>query len=159
MLYTKVGAPIVARTILEKRAVFGGEENGGLIFPQHQHCRDGAMGLAVVLELLAATERGLSDLLADIPVYYLKKNSIPYPSELKGRTLKALIEAFEGKRIETLDGVKVHYENGWALVRPSGTEAIFRVFSEARTEEEASKINAEAVSVLKGIIGRLARDA
>lgn len=152
VLYTKVGAPVVARTIYEKGAIFGGEENGGLIFPEHQYCRDGAMGLATVLELLASSQRSLSEVLAEVPKYYLEKNAVRCPPELKERVLEALLETLKGKRIETLDGAKVHYQNGWVLIRPSGTEAIVRVFSEARTAEEASDINAQAVTVLRSLI-------
>ncbi len=53
LIYTRVGAPIVARKMMEVGAVFGGEENGGLIFPKHQFCRDGAMTVAKMLEIVA----------------------------------------------------------------------------------------------------------
>src|SRR5207237_9778802 len=61
---TRVGSPIVARTMFETGAVFGGEENGGAIFPEHQFCRDGAMSAAKMLELLAHESQALSELVA-----------------------------------------------------------------------------------------------
>ncbi len=159
VLYTKVGAPVVARTIFEEGAIFGGEENGGLIFPEHQYCRDGAMGVATMLELLASSQRSLSEVLAEVPKYYLEKSSVSCPHELKKRVLEGLLGALKGKRVETLDGAKVHYQNGWVLVRPSGTEAVIRVFSEARTAQDALDINAEAVSVLRSLIEEMGSEA
>ncbi len=155
VLYTKVGAPLVARRMFEEGAVFGGEENGGLIFPRHQYCRDGAMGLAVVLELMATEQASLSDILSKIPKYSLVKTSVPCPAELKGRALEALASRFEGKAIDTTDGVKVTHEEGWVLARPSGTESIFRVFSEGKTQKEAERLSEETVSILDGIIESL----
>ena len=57
VIYTKVGAPIVARKMMEVGATFGGEENGGLIFPEHQYCRDGGMASVAILELMAIFRR------------------------------------------------------------------------------------------------------
>jgi phosphomannomutase/phosphoglucomutase len=155
VVYTKVGAPLVARTMYEIGATFGGEENGGLIFPEHQYCRDGAMGLAVVLEIMATQGASLSELLSRIPSYNLVKRSVPCPHELKEAVLQALEERFSGRELETIDGIKVRHDGGWVLVRPSGTEAIFRVFSEGRTEEMAEGLAEEAVSLLKGVIEEL----
>ncbi len=155
VIYTKVGAPLVARTMYEKGAVFGGEENGGLIFPEHQHCRDGAMGLAVMLEIVASEGVSLSKLLSRVPTYRLIKSSVPCPPGVKDRVQDALLPVFEDREVETIDGLKVRYEHGWVLIRPSGTEPIFRIFSEGRTKEEARKLNAEAVAVLRDVIDSL----
>lgn len=152
VIYTRVGAPLVARTMFEVGAVFGGEENGGLIFPEHQYCRDGAMGLSVLLELMAAEETSLSDLLTGIPTYHLVKSSLPCSADLKERVMEALATRFKERRVETIDGVKVFHKGGWVLMRPSGTEAIFRVFSEGSTLEEAERLNREAVSILREVI-------
>src|SRR4030043_112526 len=50
VIHTAVGSPIVARVMIKEKAVFGGEENGGLIFPEMQYCRDSAMSIAKILE-------------------------------------------------------------------------------------------------------------
>lgn len=147
--YTAVGAPLVARTMRDEGAVFGGEENGGLIFPRHQHCRDGAMGMATVLEIVATEERGLSDLLAPLPTYHLKKSGVACPQEHKEAVLAALLPRFEGRRVETVDGLKVWEGDGWVLIRPSGTEALFRVFAEGTSPEAARRLHDEAVAAVQ----------
>lgn len=137
--YTMVGSPIVARAMIQKGAVFGGEENGGLIFPELQYCRDGAMSGAKVLEIVAKHGR-LSDLLDRIPSYSQYKTKTRCPDEKKQRVMERLAAGAKGDRVDTTDGVKIFSGKSWVLVRPSGTEPIFRVFSEAPTMQEAEDI-------------------
>lgn len=158
VVYTKVGAPLVARRMVEEGAVFGGEENGGLIFPEHQYCRDGAMGLATLLELMATEGEELSTLLSRIPSYHLVKSSVACPHDLGEGVLRELATMFKGRRVETIDGLKIFSEGGWVLIRPSGTEAIFRIFSEARTGGVAEALNEEGAIALRGVIEQLEED-
>ncbi len=146
---TKVGAPIVARAMFEMGAVFGGEENGGVIFPSHQFCRDGAMAVAKMLELLAHSKKSLSELVAELPRYSLSKANVPVPVERRDEVLASLIKLVQGRKVETIDGVKVHAADGWVLVRPSGTEAIFRIYAEAKTAERAEALAAEGSELVR----------
>ncbi len=152
VVYTKVGAPIVARKMLKIGAVFGGEENGGLIFPEMQYCRDGAMGLAKVLELMAHTKMRLSELLARVPIYHQNKMSVPCPEEKKKAVLDALAKKFAEQNPLTIDGVKISGEDWWVLIRPSGTEPIFRIYAEAKTEERVQELSAKFRKILKEVI-------
>lgn len=149
MLYTRVGAPLVARKMLEVQATFGGEENGGLIFPGHQYTRDGALGLAVVLEILARAGRPLSELLAAVPAYYLVKRAVPCPPEARAAVMEALAGQLTERRVDRTDGLKVFFDEGWVLIRPSGTEAVIRVFSEGRTEADARRLSDEIMTRLE----------
>ena len=152
--FTKVGAPIVARAMYELGATFGGEENGGIIFPEHQFCRDGAMALAKMLEVLARANRPLSALLSELPSYSLHKTSVHFPPEERDAILARLRTLAAGRRIDDTDGVKVYADDGWFLVRPSGTEAIFRIFAESKTEERAKALAAEGGSLLRAAMAR-----
>jgi phosphomannomutase/phosphoglucomutase len=136
----------------ERGAVFGGEENGGMIFPEHQFCRDGAMTLAKVVDILARARRPLSELLAEIPAYSLHKTSVRYKAPERDAILARLKALAAGLRVEDTDGIKVHYDDGWVLVRPSGTEPIFRVFAEAPTPERARALAGEGEALLKKAI-------
>ncbi len=137
--YTMVGSPIVARAMMDEGAVFGGEENGGLIFPELQYCRDGAMSAAKVLEIVAMHGR-LSDLLDRIPSYSQYKTKTRCPDSRKHAVMDRLASTAEGDRVDRTDGVKIFSGRGWVLVRPSGTESIFRVFSEGRNPDEAKEL-------------------
>src|SRR5207245_2221565 len=137
---TRVGSPIVARTMFETGAAFGGEENGGVIFPDHQFCRDGAMSAAKMLELLAHEGKRLSSLTAALPQYHLKKTNVSVPVERRDAVLASLVELTKGRKVDTTDGVKIVEPDGAVLVRPSGTEPIFRVYAEGRTPERAEAL-------------------
>ncbi len=150
--YTPVGSPIVARVMKATGAVFGGEENGGLIFPEHQYCRDGGMAAAKVIELLVLSGEQLSILLQEVPVYHNLKKKIHCPNEIKSEVLEGLSSEFEGKEIDTTDGVKVLYPDGWILVRPSGTEPLFRVFAESKSQGRAKELADKGVRIITELI-------
>jgi phosphomannomutase/phosphoglucomutase len=137
VIRTKVGAPIVARTMLERGAIFGGESNGGLIFPEHQLCRDGGLAMAKVIEVMATTGRPLADLLADLPTYAIHHEKIPLPSPRAQEILDAYVASLPEADLVTVDGVRVNTPGGWVLVRPSGTEPLLRIYSEAKDVEAA----------------------
>ncbi len=140
VVYTKVGAPIVARKMIELNARFGGEENGGMIFPEMQYCRDGAMGLAKMLEIIAKSGKKISELVAELPRYYQGKISVRCDNDKKEKVLERLREVYSGENIITLDGVKILGDDWWVLIRPSGTEPIYRVYAEAKSEEKLEEL-------------------
>lgn len=142
ILYTRVGSPTIARAMMEHGGIFGGEENGGLIFADFQYCRDGAMAAAKMLEIVAKQGK-LSALNDRIPAYCQCKKKTGCPDEKKARVMELLAKEAEGKRVDTTDGVKVFYDDGWVIVRPSGTEQIFRIFSESKTKERAEELAEE----------------
>jgi phosphomannomutase/phosphoglucomutase len=139
VIYTKVGSPIVARAMMEKGGAFGGEENGGLIFAEFQYCRDGAMAAAKMLEIVAK-EGKLSEVNDRIPQYSQCKVKTACPDESKQKVLTELSSSAEGRRIDTTDGVKIFFDEGWVLLRPSGTEPIFRIYSESKTKAKAEQL-------------------
>lgn len=159
VIYTKVGSPVVARVMMAQHAVFGGEENGGLIFPELQYCRDSAMTCAKLLEILAKEQRSLSDLIAEIPHYEMHKMKMSCPNEKKERVMNLIAEQMKGTtdvvHIDRTDGVKLILKNGWVLMRPSGTEPIFRIYVETKNRQETQRLAA----MYKGIVERLIEHA
>src|SRR5216117_3158347 len=153
LIRTRVGSPIVARAMFESGAVFGGEENGGVIFPEHQFCRDGAMSAAKMLELLAHEGKSLSALVAALPQYHIKKANVDVPVERREAVLAAIVELAKGRKVDSTDGVKILESDGAVLVRPSGTEPIFRVYAEAKTPARADALAEEGVSWIKKALG------
>lgn len=152
--YTAVGAPVVARRMAEDGAVFGGEENGGLIFADHQLCRDGAMGAAMMLECIA--RRGpLGRLLESLPPYRTIKRAAPCPDGLKDRVTEVIASRHPEARIDRTDGLKLLYDDGWVLLRPSGTEPKYRIYSESRDQATAERRSLEFVSEMKAVLEEL----
>jgi phosphomannomutase/phosphoglucomutase len=135
LIWTQVGSIHVARKMMEVGAVFGGEGNGGLIFPEFQYCRDGGMSAAAMLEMLARTGRKLSEIVDAVPCYCSVKEKIKCGN--KDAVLRKIAQNAVGDRVDTTDGVKIYRREGWVLVRASGTEPIIRVFAESRTDAGA----------------------
>jgi len=154
VVYTMVGAPIVARKMREIGAVFGGEENGGLIFPELQYCRDGAMAAAKMLEIISK-QGPLSQLVERLPQYHLEKRKVNCPNEHKERAMNMLCDRFKSEEIDLTDGAKMYVDEGWILIRPSGTEPIFRIMSEGKTKDHALKYADDFERQVKEIIAYL----
>lgn len=154
--YTPVGSIYVARSMISligtgSKVIMGGEGNGGLIYPEHQFCRDGAMTAAMMVQLLASGESELSSLVGELPVYHMRKGKIP---TRKGeRIVQSLAAAYSEEQILTVDGVKLIRGRSWALVRPSGTEPLVRVTVESETEEGADSLFREIMQAVDRIQG------
>jgi phosphomannomutase/phosphoglucomutase len=128
LYWTAVGSINVARKMMEVGAVFGGEGNGGLIFPEHQYCRDGAMACAKILEILAGGKK-VSELVKTVPEYFNAKTKTPSKDTVATMEKVKAEASGLGLKMDTIDGVKLWSEEGWFLIRPSGTEPIFRIFA------------------------------
>ena len=140
-VYTAVGSPIVAKKMREVNAVFGGEESGGMIFPEFQHCRDPALAIAKMLECIIKNGP-IQEQIDTLPVYHMEKRDIVCPAKKKDALLQHIIENCDDGRTETVDGLKVFFDDGWVLARPSGTEDKFRIFSES-TDPDVAVARAE----------------
>lgn len=137
VVYTAVGSPIVARRMATDGGVFGGEENGGLIFADHQYCRDGAMGVARMLECIAMNGP-MSEQIAGLPKYTTIKKAVTCPDSLKPLVSEAIARNHANENVNTTDGVRIDYDDGWVLLRASGTEPKFRIYSESRDTAKAT---------------------
>ncbi|MHA2384918.1 MAG: phosphoglucosamine mutase [Candidatus Thorarchaeota archaeon] len=153
--WTIVGSVVVSHRLDETGAELGGEENGGIFYPPHQSVRDGAMTAAQVIEIMAVEGKKLSEIVAELPTYFSSKIKVPVPAEKKTAMLDALIGLTEGKDRITIDGVKLMFDDGWTLMRPSGTEPLWRCFSEASTQKRADELASEGRSLIESAIAKL----
>ena len=152
VVYTPVGSPIVARRMIETEAIFGGEENGGLIFPEHQYCRDGAMTIAKMLECVV--NRGsLHKQLEQLPVYHTVKVKVVCPNDRKDHVMDHLVKTSGDAKINDMDGIKMIFDDGWVLARPSGTEPVFRIFSESKDSSVAESRAVKYERIVKEFLG------
>ena len=150
VIRTRVGSVDVSRTIIERKALMGFEENGGGFFPTHIPTRDGGMTTAVMLEVIAMRAAPLSRLIAAaFPKYFQTKTKVPIDPTRVREIMKKIERQGDGK-VEKVDGVKVWLdEKTWALIRPSGTEPVVRVFVESETKEKADSIAKKFVKAVK----------
>ena len=141
LIWTKVGSVTVSQKMKEVKAKLGGEENGGIFYGPHQAVRDGAMTTALLLDIMAETGEKLSNLVAEQPQYFIEKGKIECSDNKKEPLLKKLYDQVKGENISTIDGVKIWFKDSSAiLIRPSGTEPVFRLYAEAKNQEKALKL-------------------
>jgi phosphomannomutase len=145
---SKVGEVNVAALMKAKRAVIGGEGNGGVIMPALHPGRDALLGMALVLSLLANAKAPISAIAAGLPYYYTAKKTAARPGDLPSR-LKRFARYYIKERQDSRDGIKVNFEDGSLHVRPSNTEPIVRISAEAKTRVRARALLAQAMEVLK----------
>jgi len=153
IVWTKVGSVTVSQKMKELKAKLGGEENGGVFYGPHQAVRDGAMTTALIMEIMAETGKKLSKLIAEQPQYFLEKGKVECQEDKKAKVLKKLVAQVKGAKVSTIDGVKIWFEDKSAiLVRPSGTEPVYRLYAEAKNQEKALKLIEDYSSKLRKIL-------
>jgi phosphoglucosamine mutase len=141
VIRTRVGDVFVSEEVREKGADFGGEPSGTWIFPDQTFCPDGILAAARLVEM--ASESKLSELRKEVPVYPTLRQAVPFKPDDKAMVLKRLeaeMKAVESEELLTMDGFRHRFEDGWALVRPSGTEPKIRLLAEARDSKRADEI-------------------
>ena len=152
VIATAVGDLLVARKLKDTDGLFGGEENGGLIFPDFIYGRDAAMTVAKILEILVKEGRPLSELVAELPVYYQEKLKVECADDLKQDVMAKIADEIKETtdfKLDTTDGVKILKDDGWVIIRPSGTEPLFRCFAESDSMDKAQEMANWGISLVE----------
>lgn len=148
-----VGEVNVVNLMKEKNAVIGGEGNGGIIYPDLHYGRDSLVGIALFLTHLAKENKAVSELRAGYPSYFMGKKKIELTSGINVDDLLTKMEKeYQNEEVSTVDGVKIDFENNWVHLRKSNTEPIIRIYTEARTQEEADKLGDDMIAKINSLI-------
>jgi phosphomannomutase len=143
-----VGEVNVADRMREVGALIGGEGNGGVIDPRVGMVRDPFAGMAMILNLMAETNRKLSELVAGLPSYHIVKDRYTVAPD----RLPALFDSLKGRwpdaKVNALDGLRLDWADRWVHVRPSNTEPIVRVIAEAPQADAARGLCREVGTML-----------
>ena len=148
-----VGEINVALAMQAKRAVIGGEGNGGVILPDLHLGRDAPVGVALLLQLLHDSRRPLSMIVQEYPHYAIVKEKLDRPAKPLDAVYEALSKAFSDATKDTQDGLRLAWDDRWVHVRPSGTEPIVRVIAEAPSEQEANALITKSRELLAALAG------
>lgn len=149
-----VGEVNVVLKMKETNAVIGGEGNGGIIYPDAHYGRDALVGIALFLSHLASTNMSLRQLKDSYPAYHMSKNKIDLNAGINVDELLAKIkEIHKNEKINTTDGVKIDFSDGWVHLRKSNTEPIIRIYSEGKSPEKANEFAAIIKQNVKAILG------
>jgi len=151
--YSAVGEVNVVDKMKECNAIIGGEGNGGVIYPESHYGRDSIVGIGLFLSLYV--ERGLvaSKLLETYPKYFMIKEKINLSASLNvDNILNQIAEKYKNEKIDLVDGVRIDFKDSWVQLRKSNTEPIIRIYSEAKSVENALELIKEIEILIKNII-------
>ncbi len=149
-----VGEVNVVEKMKETKAVIGGEGNGGIIYPDLHYGRDSLVGIALFLSFLASDKLTVSELRKTYPAYFMSKQKIELTPKLDvDAILNKIKEKYASEEINTIDGVKIDFPENWVHLRKSNTEPIVRIYTEAKSQEEADKLASRFVNEIKEIAG------
>ena len=153
---SKVGEVNVVEKMKAVGAVIGGEGNGGVILPDLHFGRDALAGIALVLSLLAEKNISLKELKKTYPEYVISKNKISIPQNIApDRILEMIVAKYTHEQINTEDGLKIDFADGWVQLRKSNTEPILRVYSESKSKDRANAL----AKMLIDDVGKLIADS
>jgi phosphoglucosamine mutase len=160
VIRTKVGDVYIAEAMKRHSAVFGGESCGAWIHPQFHYCPDGILSAVMLLKALEEEDKSLSELIAETPLYETLRENIICKDKVKyevvkkvGKSLKIAFPAY--KEYSSVDGVRLVFENGWILVRASGTEPLVRLTVEGESLKVAKEIMKRGVAFVRKLIGEM----
>ena len=152
-----VGEVNVVEKMKECSAQIGGEGNGGIIYPPLHYGRDSLVGIALFLTYLAKLKIANSDInvssvRAKYPNYFMAKEKIDLsPSADIDKLLNRVADNYKKENVNRVDGVKIDFEDKWVHHRKSNTEPIIRIYTEAKSREEADDLAVNFVSELNKI--------
>ena len=147
-----VGEVNVTTKMKEVGAVIGGEGNGGVIYPELHYGRDALVGTALFLTWLARKGMTMTQLRATYPAYYASKNKIELtPAIDVDKVLREVKARYANENVNDIDGVKIDFPENWVHLRKSNTEPIIRVYTEAKSMEEADALAQRFIAEIKAI--------
>jgi phosphomannomutase len=136
---TPVGEANVAVAMLKNKCIIGGEGNGGVIDLRVSPVRDSLVGIALVLQLMAETGKTISQLVGEIGGYYMVKEKFETGEDEAQRILDLAKKKFTNAKVDTRDGCRFDFEDGWVHLRASNTEPVMRAIVEAKDERIVQK--------------------
>jgi len=151
----RVGEVNLSKAIIEAEAqgkvAFGGEGNGGVIYPPVCHGRDSLSAMALVLEAMAASGQSVSELVAAMPRYTIRKAKVEgIDRAAMTLLLGALQREYAREEVSLADGLKVRFaDRSWLQVRPSNTEPVVRLTAESPFPHRADSLMAELLAEAK----------
>lgn len=153
---SRVGEINVVERMRKLGARIGGEGNGGVISPEIHLGRDSLAGIVYVLEMLTERGRSVSELVAELPRYAMKKGKISLSSGADTSSILAGVASeYRGERVSEIDGLRIDFvrngpfTGGWVHLRSSNTEPIFRIITEGRDDTQAGDIYRHFVRMFK----------
>jgi mannose-1-phosphate guanylyltransferase/phosphomannomutase len=150
---TPASLSALTQAAVSDNVIFAGSVGGGFVFPDFLPAYDGVASLSKLLELLAPLDKPLSELVAALPQTTVVHREVRCPWARKGTVMRVITERMKGKKIDTLDGIKVFEKRGWAQVLPDPDEPLVHVYAEGKTPADVESLEEEFLALVEEIVG------
>jgi phosphomannomutase len=148
-----VGEVNVVNKMKETNAVIGGEGNGGIIYPELHYGRDALVGIALLLTHMAKSGLSAAKLRSQYPNYTISKNKIDLPENISvDEVLGKIIDKYKNEDVNTIDGVKIEFDEEWVHLRKSNTEPIIRIYAESQSDQKADVLAKKLIKDIGDIV-------
>lgn len=157
VIRTKVGDVNITEAIIQHNATFGGEPCGAWIHPKYHYCPDGILSSILLLQALEQANQTLSNFVSGVPQYPLLRRNVACPNSIKLAVLKKACEILPSifHHVEAqsmIDGFRLTLNQGWILVRPSGTEPLMRITVEAESQKTLKTFMKKTVKLIDELV-------
>ncbi|MBS3788069.1 phosphoglucomutase/phosphomannomutase family protein [Candidatus Bipolaricaulota bacterium] len=159
---TPVGFKFIAEKMVKEDVLIGGEESGGIGLKNHIPDRDGIFCSLMLIEMVARSGKQptelVSDMMEEFGGHYYRRNDIHLEArrEVEKQTMEDppdRIGDFVVRKVETTDGAKLRFEDGWLLIRASGTEPLLRLYCEMDDMNKVDQVLSEAEKYARNLAG------
>ena len=151
VLQTKVLPHALMTAAGREGVVLVGDGSGQFAFPELHPAFDGLLAIAKLLELLAVFNMRLSEVVDDLPAYYMSSARVSCPWESKGKVMRILSEQYRERRSKPIDGIKIDLGKEWVLILPDADSPFFHIFAKSVSNEQAQALAEKYARVVSGL--------
>ncbi|MBT8171311.1 hypothetical protein KJN74_00370 [Candidatus Bathyarchaeota archaeon] len=157
VFFTKIGPPAIVETMKREEAIIGLEETGKIIWPNSIYYGDWMLATINMLEIIMEQKKCLYEIKQDFPHFHMKKEAFYCNNNQKIKVLNEVVRKWKKRNekieIVTIDGVRINYEdNSWILFKPSGTESVFRMYTESKDVKKVEQLAKTGSRIIKETI-------
>ena len=149
--HTKVLSHALTTAAGREGVVLVGDGRGSFVFPALHPAFDGMLAIAKLLELLATFDTRLSEVVDDLPPYYMSTTRVTCPWEHKGKVMRILSEQYRERRAKPIDGIKIDLGKEWVLILPDADSPLFHIVAESVSSEQAQALAEKYARVVSGL--------
>lgn len=148
----RVGDVYVCEEVKKRGAIFGMEISAHFFLPTYYIFDDPLLNGLRLAQILSRSDKRLSELVDEIPTYPTIEKGYETPDAIKFMIVDSIREDFveKGAKVDLTDGVKVIFDDGWALLRCSNTQPLIRLFAEASSQKRLDELVKEFEGVYQG---------
>lgn len=128
-----------------------GDGGGNYIFPSFYPIVDGIFAIVKIMELLTLRGASLSQVIHELPRYYMSQTRVPCRWEHKGKVMRILNQQYQERRLEQVDGIKIDLGNEWVLILPDPDGPFFHIIAEGSSDEQARVLAEKYAGLVTGL--------